>query len=282
MEVKTYTDAQTLLRGVWTELELHEAANSLMLGILGQLVRHPERAKIAPCLKTVHDEKDLVLAAIMTPPKKLVVYGHQGDQDGGMRLLVEELICSSWSVPGVLGPAEAAKGFARRWAERTGREVLLERRQRVYELRQVISPAPKLGRLRQATEADAGLVTRWWVEFYREVFGGVDQEEANQAVSFRIGEGDMYLWEDGQPVSMAMKTRPTRNGISVSLVYTPPELRGRGYASACVGELSRTLLEAGWEYCALFTDLANPTSNSIYQRIGYRPVCDYDEYKFSD
>ncbi len=282
MEIKTYTDAQTLLGQVRGELEMHEAANSLMLGILGQLVRNPERVKTPPCLKEVHDERGVILAAIMTPPKKLVVYGHQGDLGGSMRLLVDELIREGWSVPGVLGPAEAAKGFARRWAEGTGREVLLERRHRVYELRQVISPASKRGRLRQAMEADAGLVTRWWVEFYQEVFGGIDQEEAGQAASFRIGEGDMYLWEDGQPVSMAMKTRPTSNGISVSLVYTPPELRGRGYASACVGELSRMLLEAGWEFCALFTDLANLTSNSIYQRIGYRPVCDYDEYKFSD
>ena len=79
-----------------------------------------------------------------------------------------------------------------------------------------------------------------------------------------------------------MKTRPTRHGISVSLVYTPPELRGRGYATACVGELSRKLLGAGREFCALFADLANPISNHIYERIGYRPVCDYEEYRFEE
>ncbi len=281
METKTFSDAQSLLRQIQTELELHEAANSLMLGILGQLIRHPERFKTPPCLKEVRDERVMILAAIMTPPQKLVVYGHQGDQDGGMLLLAEELIREEWSLPGVLGPAAAAEAFARHWAERTGREALLERRQRLYDLRQVISPAPDRGSLRPATDADTERVTRWWIEFYREVFDGADPKEAGQAVSFRIGEGDIYLWEDGQPVSMAMKTRPLRKGISVSLVYTPPELRGRGYASACVGELSRILLEAGWEYCALFTDLANPTSNSIYQRIGYRPVCNYDEYVFA-
>jgi hypothetical protein len=62
------------------------------------------------------------------------------------------------------------------------------------------------------------------------------------------------------------------------MVYTPPELRRRGYASHCVAELSRALLAEGYDFCALFTDLANPTSNHIYQEIGYRPVCDYDSY----
>ena len=79
---------------------------------------------------------------------------------------------------------------------------------------------------------------------------------------------------------MAMKTRPTRRGISVSFVYTPPEFRRRGYATACVAELSRLLLESGRQFCSLFTDLANPTSNHIYQQIGYRPVADFDQYSF--
>ena len=68
----------------------------------------------------------------------------------------------------------------------------------------------------------------------------------------------------------------------MSLVYTPPEFRRRGYATACVGELSRMLLESGWEFCALFADLANGTANRVYQRIGYRPACDYDQYLFHE
>ena len=80
---------------------------------------------------------------------------------------------------------------------------------------------------------------------------------------------------------MAGQGPHSSHGITVNLVYTPPELRGRGYASACVAALSQQLLDAGWEFCTLYTDLANPTSNSIYQRIGYRPVCDSNEYHFA-
>ena len=77
-----------------------------------------------------------------------------------------------------------------------------------------------------------------------------------------------------------MATRPTRNGVSVGGVYTPPELRRKGYATACVAALSALLLDRGHSFCVLYTDLANPTSNSIYQKIGYRPVTDSAVHRF--
>jgi predicted GNAT family acetyltransferase len=278
MEVRTYTGAEAFLRNTRAELESNEAANSLMLGVCERLVRHPERVKAAPCLKTVEGQDGLVLAAMMTPPHKLAVYGHQGDLTGGARMLVQALVSEGWKVPGILGPSEVAKAVAEVWSEVTGRGYSLERQQAVLALRKVTGPEPARGRLRRAIETDVDLVARWWYGFYGEIFGEADREEADRGARLRIGEGDIYLWEDGQPVSMAMQTRPTRNGISVGLVYTPPELRRRGYAGACVGELSRKLLESGWGFCALFVDLANVTARCVYERIGYRSVCDYDEY----
>jgi predicted GNAT family acetyltransferase len=83
-----------------------------------------------------------------------------------------------------------------------------------------------------------------------------------------------------EPVSMAGSARPVGKGITIGLVYTPPEKRRKGYAAALVAALSQHMLDSGYEYCTLFTDLANPTSNEIYQRIGYRPIADYDTYLF--
>jgi predicted GNAT family acetyltransferase len=85
---------------------------------------------------------------------------------------------------------------------------------------------------------------------------------------------------DDRPVSLAGYGGPTRHGIRIGPVYTPPAERRRGYASACVAALSQQLLDRGRRFCFLFTDLANPTSNHIYQQIGYRPVSDVDEYRF--
>ena len=89
------------------------------------------------------------------------------------------------------------------------------------------------------------------------------------------------IWEvDNTPVSMAGYAGPTPNGIRIGAVYTPPELRNNGYASAVTAGLSQYLLDSGKDFCFLFTDLLNPTSNKIYQQIGYQPVCDVDRYLF--
>jgi predicted GNAT family acetyltransferase/pimeloyl-ACP methyl ester carboxylesterase len=280
MKLTTYPDAGQFLAATERALESNEAANSLMLGICRHLVRHPQHIKTDPCLATVEDERGLVLAAVMTPPYKLVVYGHRAELAAGIRLLVDDLAADGWRLPGVLGPRDVARQVAGRWAEVTGRGFRLEREQRVYELRQVLVPPPERGSLRPARVADLELVTRWRHAFHAEIFGAADPDESRRAARSRIERGDIYLWEDGRPVSMAMKTRPTAQGISVSLVYTPPAWRRRGYATACVGELSRMLLEAGWQFCALFADVANATSNRLYQRVGYRPVCEFDEYRF--
>ncbi|BAZ13807.1 GCN5-related N-acetyltransferase [Calothrix sp. NIES-4071] len=89
-----------------------------------------------------------------------------------------------------------------------------------------------------------------------------------------------FVWEDEVPVSLACRTRVTPNGVGISIVYTPEQYRRKGYASACVAALSEHFINQGYKYCFLFTDLANPTSNHIYQAIGYQPAGDCQEYSF--
>ena len=279
--MKTHSDAKAFLERTQKVIEAKEAANSLMLGICGQLLRDPQRYGDPPCLKTVEDESGLVLAAVMTPPHKLVVCGHQGDLFGGAEQLVDNLVRSEWQVPGVLGPSAVARCVVERWKETTGQSFGLELRQAVHELREVTSPVPDRGRLTVASVEDADLVGRWNHGFDVEIHGESDRQEALQEAERLIEAGNIYLWEDPMPVSMALATRPTGNGISLSLVYTPPEFRGKGYATACVSELSRLLLSSGWSYCALFADLENAAANRVYREVGYKPICEYDEYVFS-
>lgn len=80
---------------------------------------------------------------------------------------------------------------------------------------------------------------------------------------------------------MAGVVAHTPHGARIGYVYTPPEWRGRGYASACVAGLSQRVLDSGRRFCFLYTDLSNPTSNALYQRIGYEHVCNVIDYEFS-
>jgi ribosomal protein S18 acetylase RimI-like enzyme len=280
MRVAAHADAQSFLRNAQTALESSEAVNSLMLGICGQLIDRPGWYEEVPCLRTVHAGDHLVLAALMTPPHNLIVSGFAADLDAPIAALVVRLLDEGWMVPGVLGPSDAAGAMTAAWGRMSGREFELRRRQQLYEARSVLTPIPERGRLRPATEEDAPVVSRWWYEFNVSIFGEADEAVAAGRARRRMESGDVFLWDDEGPVSLAIKTRPTRRGISVSMVYTPPQLRGRGYATACVGELSRLLLDEGREFCSLFADANNTDAVAVYRKIGYAPVCDFDEYEF--
>lgn len=154
-------------------------------------------------------------------------------------------------------------------------------RHRIYALTKVAPLDYSPGRFRPAIEADLDTVAVWISAFRVEAIGErCETQEAREVARSQIESGDVYLWDDGRAVSMAAKARPTAHGIAVKQVYTPPEFRNRGYATSCVARLSQTLLDSGREFCCLFADRTNPTSNAIYQKIGYRPVCDTKVYHF--
>jgi predicted GNAT family acetyltransferase len=124
------------------------------------------------------------------------------------------------------------------------------------------------------------VLNEWARAFVAEAIPGDPNVDVRSMVERMIEAQQLLVWENGGLVSMAAATRPTPNGCSISFVYTPTAQRSRGYASACVAELSQRLLDSGKSFCALFTDLANPTSNGIYQRIGYQPGGDFREIRF--
>lgn len=108
----------------------------------------------------------------------------------------------------------------------------------------------------------------------------LEQSHARAGVERRIQREGLFVWCDPQPVSMAGCAGPTPNGIRINSVYTPPALRRRGYASACVAALSRRMLDAGRKFVFLYVEAGNPTTNRIYQAIGYKTICDWEDYRF--
>jgi RimJ/RimL family protein N-acetyltransferase len=185
-------------------------------------------------------------------------------------------LAAAWDGPleGARGEAETVRAFGAAWQERTGAVPRVVREERLHRLAALTprDPAPP-GRARIAGPADLDLLLRWHTEFARDI--GAPADDMARGVPDALRRGGRTLWEvDGEPAAMAGSTSPEDGAIRVVAVYTPPALRGRGYAGAVTAAVSQAALDAGAEDVLLFTDLANPVSNHVYRRLGYVPVRD--------
>ena len=245
-----------------------EAENVLMLGVASSAIETEH-------LLTIESGPDCVMAALQSGANLILTRGHPG----AVEALANQLSADDPSLPGVIGPARTTECFLQNWHAGTCHETRFQMHSRVHELTEVIRPKRPPGIFRRAAMHDVETLATWADALNMEL-RSEDPSPGEQSVRKRIGLGRMYVWDNGGPVSMAACDGPTPRGIRINFVYTPPEHRARGYASACVADLSQLLLNEGRRFCALFTDLANPVSNRLYARLGYRPICDFDEYVF--
>ena len=219
----------------------------------------------------------------MTPPRRIILSKFVANVKGAISHLVRHLLEMDASLPGVVGPASEAQAFAACWAEAVPSAAPKETmRMRVFEARTVAAVPLAAGTLRLASMDDHPLMAHWVDAFSQEAVGEpADLDGAKKSAERFIADKQLYIWDCNGPVSMAKTTRPMRNGISVTAVYTPPEQRDKGYATSCVASLTKKLLSERYSFCSLFADQAKPTSNSIYEKIGYVPMGDALEIDFT-
>jgi uncharacterized protein len=277
MDVDRIDDPAAFLDAAGPLLLEDEARHNLILGLAGTLRDHPE---VYPDfgLWLVRDGDETVGAALRTPPFNLVL--PRPRDDAALEALADAI---EDELPGVVGSVPEVDQFARLWAERGGTEAKTHIAQGLFALEQVEPVANAPGGMREATEDDRPLLVEWYLAFVAEALGDdPDRARLEEMIDHRLTAEDagLVLWEDGAAVSLAGFGGKTPNGIRIGPVYTPPELRNHGYATALVAELSQRLLDSGRRFCFLYTDLANPSSNRIYERIGYRRVCDSAEIRF--
>ncbi|MBB5957359.1 GNAT superfamily N-acetyltransferase [Saccharothrix tamanrassetensis] len=242
-------------------------------------LNNPQPTDEALVLLTVVENGEVVAAAVRTPPWALAVSGVPVEW---VDAVVEGL--SDVDLPGVNGPRESAEAFALAWTARHGGSAREATSLRLYRLGELVPPTDVPGRARVATEDDAELLVRWYMEFVDESTPyDSDEELANTFVrgSLAAGSGHLLWLEGDRPVAWAGAGRPAAGMSRIGPVYTPEEHRRHGYGAAVTSACARWASDAGAEHVVLFTDLANPTSNSIYQRIGFRPVCDAAEFVFT-
>jgi uncharacterized protein len=249
-------------------------------GILSTLQRDPGRYE-SFSLWLVEDDAGPAAAAMRTPPFPAVLV--QPRDDSALVELAEGMHRAGVDLPGVNGADPEVGRFAEVWTELTGAAAAVHMSLRIHALEQV-EPVPEApGAMRDAGDADEELLVEWMVAFADEAGLNDERPPIERLVAARLAEDPpgFVFWEmDGRRVSFAGYTPVSLEAARVGPVYTLPQERGHGYATSLVAALSRRLLDAGHRRCSLSTDLANPTSNAIYRRIGYLPVCDSTEYEF--
>jgi hypothetical protein len=238
-------------------------------------------------LALVEDNAGRAIEVVVAMPPHDLMLSHlapdaESQMEEVIRLVVDDAIQARLALPGMQGPIEPARLFAERWERLTGQRARLDADERIYRLTQVRRVRPVPGAMRRIEENDRPLLRKWLRTFWIEAMGLPDHPYVDEDITnhLRFESSGMYLWQDGAAVSLAGYGGPTPHGVRVGPVYTPPEARGHGYASALVATLSQRLLDEGRQFVFLFTDLANPTSNHIYQEIGYEPVGAIIEYLF--
>lgn len=276
MRLEEHADASAFLTAAAPVLEADEARHNLIHGICSTLIDTPDAYREAKFWTVVSGRA--VGAGLMTRPFNIVV-GKPRDDDA-LPFLARTLRDRGIAVPGVTGAIPEVETFADAW----GGARRLRMSQGIYAARVVDAPADVPGEARRAGVADRELVLDWLRAFQTEALDedaphvelepGVDRRLASAGAGF-------VLWEDGsEPVSLCGYGGRTPHGIRIGPVYTPPDLRGRGYGSAVTAYATKEQLDGDRDYCFLYTDLSNPTSNRIYMQIGYERVCDSAEYAF--
>jgi predicted GNAT family acetyltransferase len=209
-------------------------------------------------------------AFLRTPPHAMLLASLP---NGSVHALMELLTADGTRLPAANLSGTDAAGFVSAWTRATGGAASVSQRSRLFRLASLVQPeARPPGAARVATEGDRDLIVDWHVAFGRETG---TSEAAGRMVADRLSYGGFMLWEaDGQPVAMAGLSREVAGVIRVSAVYALPAHRQRGYGGAITSAVSQAALDAGADAVVLFTDLANPTSNALYQRLGYRAVGD--------
>jgi uncharacterized protein len=281
MLVRRFDDPEAFRETALPYLIQDEARHNLLLGIASNLVSRPGLHELYDLW--VASEGDAVAGvALRTPPYNLVLARPR--DDAALDAIVDRLLDEGQDPPGVVAALPELDGFVAAWTASRDVDATLVMRQGVYELREVLpTPAPA-GSPRPATREDRDLLVTWVRGFAEEALR--DDPEADRmtrVIEDRLDANEragIWLWEDDGPVAMSGYGSETPNGIRIGPVYTPPELRGHGYATGLVSEQSRWLLETGRRFCFLYTDLDNPTSNALYRRIGYRMIAESAEVRF--
>ena len=280
MEVLRHDDPTAFADRVAEYLLASPGRHSLFFSILDILREHPE-SYASFVLLTAERADEVLGVAVRTAPYGVVIARPATEEAPAS--LADAMLDLDPTAPGVVGGRPEADAFAARWTQRRGGSLRVESRQGLYELTSVRDRGSAAGTVRSATPADLPLLFDWEDAFTREAVPGHPAGLADRRRRFEqiLAADGFRLWEhEGRVVSMTGVHPAPPIGARIGPVYTPPPDRGNGYATALVAAASAEQLAQRRPACYLATDLANPTSNAIYRRIGYEWICEAIDLRF--
>ncbi|NUJ06026.1 GNAT family N-acetyltransferase [Bacillus paranthracis] len=268
IQLHVYEEIVNFKEEVTPFLEKNEQENNLILGVL-QMVHQPIFMGIAK------QGEEIAVVFLQTEEKKQIIVATSEIAEEDIVELAKKLAEVYPNVPGLIGNKKIVQRLAEEIAVLANKKTTVAMEQGIYELKQVKKKWNGDEVFREVNSDELTLIEQWIYQFCEDVNLPTTKEEAKQTAHTLITNHRLFGLEvDGKLVSVAAKTRPTKNNIAVNFVYTPKEERKKGYASNCVAALSQRMLDEGYKTTTLYTDLANPTSNKIYQEIGYEQIAE--------
>ncbi|MDV6038957.1 GNAT family N-acetyltransferase [Bacillus sp. SM-B1] len=268
IQLHVYEEVVNFKKEVIPFLEKNEQENNLMLGVL-QMVEQPIFMGVAK------QEEEVAVVFLQTEEKKQIIVATSEVMGVDIKELAKELTKVYPDIPGLIGNKKVVQRLAEEIAVLENKKTTVAMEQGIYELKQVKKKWTEEGIFREINSDELPVIEKWIYQFCEDVNLPTTKEEAEQTAHTLITNHRLFGLEiDGKLVSVAAKTRPTKNNITINFVYTPKEERKKGYASNCVAALSQRMLDEGYKTTTLYTDLANPTSNKIYQEIGYEQIAE--------
>src|SRR5688572_20075895 len=275
-ELRTYQTPQAYLDGTLAFLERREIENNLLIGLPNGFA---DKTAAQPNCHFLTCFRDGVIttSSVKTWAKAIIAgAGHRTEE---LQLIADYYRANDNNMQGAIGETSIAEEFAKIYHSGD----VIRRVMITHELTSIKTLTHSSGSFEEATMDDIELLTDWYGAFNDDVHSRprLTREETKKNLTIRVEGGNVFLWRDGgELVSIAATVRKTTNAAILGIVYTPPELRGKGYASTLVGRLTENLLSNGFTKCGLFTEADNPTSNAIYRKIGYEPIGGYSDIMF--
>ncbi len=277
MKLIRYSNPRQFQKATSDLLLAREAVHCVLIGVLESLIHDPGRYSEFH-LAAIQKHDRIIAVFLMTPPHP---FHMTAIPEQAWPLVIDYAQQLPDPISGAAGPEDTAPRFAELWREQSGAQVSQVMRQGIYQLQEVTFPVPPGGDMRQAQFDDFEWLVAWDKGFCIDARIPQQLPKVEESLRRALDQRRSFLWVvKNEPVAMARVVGATPSGSRMGGVYTPRELRRRGYATELMACLSRKILEDGKKFCFLYTDLDNPTSNSIYQKVGYRPVCNAQQCHF--